>query len=332
MSVLDPALSHVPVMGAEVVDALAVRDGGVYVDGTFGAGGYSRAILAAAPTCVVWAVDRDPVVAHFADALAAEHPGRFRLVPGCFGAMDRLLAAEGVAGVDGVALDLGVSSLQIDDAARGFSFQQDGPLDMRMGRDGSSAADLVNTADEAELVDIIASLGEERHARRVARAIAQARAEAPIVRTGKLAEVVRAAIPGAARQQARDGIDPATRTFQALRLHVNDELGELDTGLEAAERLLGPGGRLVVVSFHSLEDRRVKSFMRARTGDRPAPSRHQPVASNDQPRATFRAVGRKAVRPGDAEVSANARARSARMRVAERTDAPAWDRTTGGEP
>jgi 16S rRNA (cytosine1402-N4)-methyltransferase len=327
--------SHVSVMRTEVVEALAVRDGGVYVDGTFGAGGYSRAVLAAAPGCTVWAIDRDPVVARFADALAAEHPGRFTLVPGRFGAMDRVLAAHGVSAVDGVALDIGVSSLQIDDPARGFSFQADGPLDMRMGGDGPSAADVVNAADEDTLAGLIRSLGEERHARRVAAAIVRARAEAPIARTARLAEIVRGAIPGAARQQARDGIDPATRTFQALRLHVNDELGELNAGLDAAERLLGPGGRLVVVSFHSLEDRIVKAFMRDRSGDRPNPSRHVPAAANDAggtgPAPTFRAVGRKALRPTEAEVAANPRARSARMRVAQRTDAPARSSFTHAE-
>lgn len=317
------SLSHTPVMADAVVAGLAVRDGGVYVDGTFGAGGYSRAILAAASGCVVWAIDRDPAVAPFAEAVAADHPGRFRLIRGRFGALEALLSAHGVTSVDGVAFDLGVSSLQIDSAARGFSFQADGPLDMRMGDDGPTAADVVNALDEAALADILSTLGEERHARRVARAIVAARAEAPLERTGRLAQVVRAAIPGAARQQARDGIDPATRTFQALRLHVNDELGELRAGLDGAERMLAPRGRLVVVSFHSLEDRMVKHFIRARSGDRPNPSRHLPLAANDtvaQP--TFRAIGRRAMRPGDAEVAANPRARSARLRVAERTDAP----------
>jgi len=314
---------HTPVMVNEVVAALAVRDGGVYVDGTFGVGGYSRAILAAAPGCTVWATDRDPAVAGYGDAVAAAHPGRFTLLRGRFGALADLLSAHGVRAVDGIALDLGVSSLQIDSARRGFSFQADGPLDMRMGDDGPTAADVVNALDEAALADILSTLGEERHARRVARAIVAARAEAPLERTGRLAQVVRAAIPGAARQQARDGIDPATRTFQALRLHVNDELGELRAGLDGAERLLAPRGRLVVVSFHSLEDRMVKRFIRTRSGDRPNPSRHLPMAANDtlaQP--TFRAIGRRAMRPDDAEVAANPRARSARLRVAERTDAP----------
>jgi len=310
-------------MRDEVIEALAPRDGGVYVDGTFGAGGYTRAILGAAPGCVVWAIDRDPVVRPHAEAVAAAFPNRFRLIPGCYGAMGQSLPAHGVHAVTGIALDLGISSIQVDDPVRGFSFMRDGPLDMRMGADGPSAADLVNTLDEADLADVIYGLGEERHARRVARAIVAARADAPITRTGQLAEVVRAAIPGAARQQARDGIDPATRTFQALRLRVNDELGELTAGLEGAESLLAPGGRLVVVSFHSLEDRVVKDFIRERSGDRPRPSRHLPAAANDQPAPTFRPIGRKALRPSEAEVAANPRARSARLRVAERTEAPA---------
>ncbi|MBB4267517.1 16S rRNA (cytosine(1402)-N(4))-methyltransferase RsmH [Roseospira visakhapatnamensis] len=317
------ATPHVPVMRDEVVEALAVRAGGVYVDGTFGAGGYTRAILAAAPGCAVWAIDRDPVARPHAEAVAAAFPDRFRLIQGRFGAMGQSLPARGVRAVTGVALDLGISSLQVDDPARGFSFLRDGPLDMRMGGDGPSAADLVNTLDEDVLADLIHALGEERHARRVARAIVAARADAPLTRTGALAAVVRAAIPGAARQQARDGIDPATRTFQALRLRVNDELDELVAGLEGAEALLAPGGRLVVVSFHSLEDRLVKDFIRDRSEGRPNPSRHLPTAANDQPPATFRAIGRKARRPADAEVVANPRARSARLRVAERTEAPA---------
>jgi 16S rRNA (cytosine1402-N4)-methyltransferase len=326
------ARPHTPVMVDEVVAALAPRDGGVYVDGTFGAGGYSRAILAAAPGCAVWAIDRDPAVSVHGEAVAAAYPGRFTLVRGRFGALADLLPARGVAAVDGIALDLGLSSIQIDTPARGFSFQADGPLDMRMGSEGTSAAEVVNSLDEAALADVIHTLGEERHARRVARAIVAARAEAPIERTGRLAEVVRGAIPGAARQRARDGIDPATRAFQALRLYVNDELGELQSGLDGAERLLAPGGRLVVVSFHSLEDRMVKAFMRSRCGDRANPSRHLPPAANDadQPAPTFRAVGgRKALRPGAEEVAVNPRARSARLRVAERTEAPAG---AGGAP
>lgn len=327
------SLGHIPVMRDAVVGALAVRDGGVYVDGTFGLGGYTRAILAAAPGCVVWAIDRDPAARTHAEAVANDFPDRFRLIHGCFGAMGRSLPGHGVHAVNGIALDLGISSPQVDDPVRGFSFLRDGPLDMRMSAEGPTAADLINTLDEQALADVIHVLGEERHARRVARAIVAARAEAPLARTGRLAEVVRAAIPGAARQQARDGIDPATRTFQALRLKVNDELGELAAGLTGAESLLAPGGRLVVVSFHSLEDRLVKDFMRDRSGDRPRPSRHLPAAANDQPPPTFRAVGRKALRPGDAEVAANPRARSARLRVAERTDVPApTPLEPGGQP
>ncbi len=329
-----PSRPHIPVMADAVVAALAVREGGVYVDGTFGAGGYSRAILASAPGCAVWAIDRDPAVSVHAEALAAAYPGRFSLLGGRFSAMADLLCGRGVRTVDGIALDLGVSSIQLDSAERGFSFQADGPLDMRMGVTGPTAAEAVNALDEPALADIIRTLGEERHAGRVARAIVAARAEAPLERTGRLAEVVRGAIPGAARQQARDGIDPATRTFQALRLHVNDELGELKAGLDGAERLLAPGGRLAVVSFHSLEDRIVKAFMRVRSGDQPNPSRHMPPAANDaaDPAPTFRAIGRKAVRPTPDEVAANPRARSARMRVAERTDAPAPAAPAGGAP
>jgi len=225
--------------------------------------------------------------------------------------------------VDGVALDLGVSSPQLEDPARGFSFRADGPLDMRMGGDGPTAADVVNRLGEAELADLIYGLGEERHARRVARAVVAARVRAPIARTGELAELVRRAVP-----RARDGIDPATRTFQALRLYVNDELGELDRGLGAAERLLRPGGRLAVVSFHSLEDRRVKRFLAERSGAGPGVSRHRPMpgpadAAAERP-ATFRLIRRKPAVPGAAEIADNPRARSARLRSAVRTASPAW--------
>ena len=222
------------------------------------------------------------------------------------------------AGVDGVALDLGVSSPQLDEPERGFSFRFDGPLDMRMERAGPTAADLVNQLDERDLADLIHELGEERHARRIARAVVAARAQHPITRTLELAEIVRRAVPRAA-----DGIDPATRTFQALRLEVNDEMTELDRGLSAAERLLAPGGQLAAVTFHSLEDRRVKAFLRTRSGADARPSRHVP-AQRAARAPTFRLVQRKAIRPGAAEIAANPRARSARLRVGERTDAAAW--------
>ena len=309
---------HLPVLLEEVVSALEPRDGGVYVDGTFGRGGYSRALLAAA-RCTVWGIDRDPEAVAAGEAAGEASAGRLTVVEGTFGSLDALLAGRGVAGVDGVAFDLGVSSPQLDDPARGFSFRADGPLDMRMGNHGPSAADLVNGLDEKELADIVWRLGEERHSRRVARAVAEARRMAPITRTLELADIVRRVVP-----RSRDGIDPATRTFQALRLAVNDELGEIDRGLRAAERMLKPGGRLAVVSFHSLEDRRVKDFLRTRTGRSAAPSRHAPSAPAG-PAPSFRAVTHKPVTPGAAEAAANPRARSARLRVAERTEAPAFE-------
>ena len=297
--------------------ALAPRDGAVYVDGTFGAGGYSAALLAAA-RCRVVGIDRDPDALRRGAALAAAHPGRLTLIEGRFGDMERLVAAASPGPIAGVALDLGVSSLQLDTAERGFSFRLDGPLDMRMGADGESAADLVARLAEDELERLIRSLGEERFARRVARAIVAARQRAPIRRTGELAEIVRAAVP-----TREPGLDPATRTFQALRIAVNDELGELDRGLAGAERLLMPGGRLAVVSFHSLEDARVKSFLRERSGGAAAVSRHMPAPAAARP-PSFRLLGRRAVRPDADEVARNPRARSARLRVAERTSAPPW--------
>ncbi|WP_448191173.1 16S rRNA (cytosine(1402)-N(4))-methyltransferase RsmH [Azospirillum sp. sgz301742] len=310
---------HTPVLLAEVVEALAPRDGGVYVDGTFGAGGYSRAILDAAD-CRVWGIDRDPEAVERGRALALAYPGRLNVVEGRFGAMDTLLEDHGVESVDGVALDLGVSSPQIDQAERGFSFRFDGPLDMRMGRNGPSAADVVNAASEEELADIVFHYGEERMARRVARAIVAARKDAPITRTGQLADIVRGVVP----KSGKNGIDPATRTFQGLRIHVNDELGEIRRGLVAAERMLKPGGRLAVVSFHSLEDREVKAFLKTRSSPPPSPSRHAPAMAGDHRTPSFRLIHRKPVSPGEAEQKANPRARSSRLRAAERTEAPAF--------
>ena len=251
--------------------------------------------------------------------MAAEYPGRLHLIEGRFGDMDRLLAERNVTLVDGIALDIGVSSPQLDEAERGFSFRADGPLDMRMGRDGPTAADIVNETDETALADIIWRLGEERKSRRVAHAIVEARKASPISRTLELAEIVRRAVP-----KSRDGIDPATRTFQALRIHVNDELGELDRALAAAERLLAPGGRLAVVAFHSLEDRRVKAFLRSRAGSSPRVSRHLPVAREEGRAPTFTLLKTGAIKPSSEETAANPRARSARLRGAERTEAPAW--------
>ncbi len=309
---------HVPVLLAEVLAALAPRGGGIYVDGTFGAGGYSMAVLET-PGCSVYAIDRDPSAVARGRAMEQDRGGRFTMIDGRFGDMDALLRDRGVNQVDGVALDIGVSSMQIDDAGRGFSFAKDGPLDMRMEQAGPGAAELVNQTGETELADIIYRYGEERLSRRVAKAIVTARKEKRFERTGELATVVRRVVP-----RHPDGIDPATRTFQALRIAVNDELGELERGLAAAERLLAPGGRLAVVTFHSLEDRVVKSFLRDRSGEAARPSRHQPHAGRG-PAPTFTLLHRRAVRPGADEEARNPRARSARLRAATRTEAPAWE-------
>jgi 16S rRNA (cytosine1402-N4)-methyltransferase len=306
---------HTPVLLTEVLEALAPKDGGIYVDGTFGAGGYSRAILDTAD-CTVWGIDRDPDAVALGAALADRYEGRLTVIGGRFGDMQALLGARGVDKVDGIALDVGVSSAQLDIPARGFSFRLDGPLDMRMAQSGASAADLVNTLPEAELADLIYDYGEERASRRIAQAIVDARRVKPIATTTELAEIVRGVV------HARgDAVDPATRTFQALRIAVNDEIGELKRALAAAEALLDAGGRLAVVSFHSLEDREVKEFLRARSGRAPRGGRHLP---EEKPRRapTFRLLHTRPIRPGEAEVAANPRARSARLRAAERTEAP----------
>ncbi len=294
---------------------MAPRDDAVYVDGTFGAGGYSAALLMAA-RCRVLGIDRDPEAVRRGAALAARHGGRLTLIEGRFGDIERLVDAAAPGPIAGVALDLGVSSLQLDSPERGFSFRHDGPLDMRMGGAGRNAADLVAGLSEDDLATLIRALGEERFARRVARAIVAARRRAPISRTGELAEIVRAAVPS-----REPGLDPATRTFQALRIAVNDELAELDRGLAGAERVLMPGGRLAVVAFHSLEDARVKSFLRQRSGGAGG-SRHAPPAPAAAP--SFRLLSRRTIRPEAAEIAHNPRARSARLRAAERTAAPPW--------
>jgi 16S rRNA (cytosine1402-N4)-methyltransferase len=311
-----PESKHRPVLLAEVLRLLEPRDGGLYVDGTFGAGGYSRGILESAD-CRVWGIDRDPSAIAAGKELARRFEGRLTLIEGRFGEMRKLLADEGIESADGIALDLGVSSMQIDEPSRGFSFRGDGPLDMRMGKEGASAADLVNTLSEQELADIIFRFGEEKRSRAIARAIVKRRAETPIERTSDLANIVRGVVG------KHDASDPATRSFQALRIAVNDELGELDRGLVAAEALLRPSARLAVVTFHSLEDRRVKAFLRQRTGRSPHASRHLPAGAEGPAPSFRRCPGDEAV-PTAVETSSNPRARSARLRGAERSDAPAW--------
>ena len=301
---------HISVLLEEVVTALAPRDGAIFVDGTFGAGGYTRALLERAP-CRVYGIDRDPSAQAAGADFAKRYDGRFDFLAGRFGDMEELLAGKGVASVDGVTLDLGVSSMQIDQPERGFSFQKDGPLDMRMSRSGPTAADLVNGLPEAELADIFWRYGEERHSRRLARAIVTDRKADPFLTTRQLAELVRRVVPG-----SKDGIDPATRTFQGLRIAVNDELGEVERGLAAAEKLLAPGGRLAVVSFHSLEDRLVKDFLKGGSGLSARPSRHLPDVKSEA--ARFRLISKKPIVAGEAELLANPRSRSAKLRVAEK--------------
>lgn len=305
---------HVPVLRDEVVAALAPADGQIIIDGTFGAGGYSRAILDAGAD--VLAIDRDPDAIAEGQAMVGEFAGRLTLVAGTFSRLDQHAADAGHAQVDGVTLDIGVSSMQLDQARRGFAFSLDGPLDMRMQQEGETAAEWIDRASESEIADTLYLYGEERQSRRVARAIVAAR---PIARTAELAAVVRKALghrPGAPK-------DPATRSFQAIRIVINDELGELERGLEAAERILAPGGRLAIVSFQSLEDRIVKQFLRERSGAQGSGSRHLPPQAAAGPAPTFASVG-KAVRPGETELARNPRARSATLRTAVRTAAPAW--------
>jgi len=312
---------HIPVMLKEVLAALSPKDGEIYVDGTFGAGGYTSAFLDKAD-CRVIALDRDTTALAAGEKLRKKYGDRLALVYGRFGDADDLVRGEGVESVDGFVLDVGVSSMQIDQAARGFSFRFDGPLDMRMDQQGGgpTAADIVNSYEEKELADLIYQYGDERHSRRIARAIVKARAEEPVTTTGRLADIVRSAVP----KSKKDGIDPATRTFQALRIYVNDELGELQRALSAAEGLLGEGGRLVIVSFHSLEDGLVKKFLRERSGQESRGSRYLPETQTRDD-WTFTMDERKAVLPSDEEADINPRARSARLRVAVRTAAPAWE-------
>ena len=316
MSFATPLANHTPVLLEEILGALSPHDGAVYVDATFGAGGYSEAILNAAD-CTVWGIDCDPVAKACSVDLQRRFAGRLTVLNGPFGDMVRLLANVGVDKIDGIALDLGVSSMQIDNAERGFSFRTDGPLDMRMAQSGMTAAEAVNHLSERELADIIFRYGEERLSRRIAKAIVKTRAEIPITRTSQLAGLARRAV-----KKSNDGIDPATRTFQALRIYVNDELGELGRGLKAAEMLLRPGGRLCVVSFHSLEDRQVKEFLKSSARAASRPSRHMPTPLVYEIKPIFSLLSKRVIKPTAEEIARNPRARSARMRAARRTLEP----------
>ncbi|MCW5701519.1 MAG: 16S rRNA (cytosine(1402)-N(4))-methyltransferase RsmH [Xanthobacteraceae bacterium] len=308
------AQRHISVLGREAVEWLAPRAGGIYVDATFGAGGYSRGILAVAGTKVI-GIDRDRTAIAGGFVLVDRSEGRLVLVQDRFSRLADVCAAQGADAVDGVVMDVGVSSMQLDQAERGFSFRFDGPLDMRMGQEGPTASDVVARASEADLANIIYIFGEERNSRRIARAVVAARKEAPIVTTRALAELVAKVVRAKPNE-----IHPATRTFQALRIFVNEELDELHAALSAAERVLKPGGRLVVVSFHSLEDRIVKNFLSQR-GKAAAGSRHLPEVAQAAP--SFEILTKRPITPGEAEVAANPRARSAKLRAAERTAAPA---------
>jgi 16S rRNA (cytosine1402-N4)-methyltransferase len=303
---------HIPVLVRRAVHWLGVRSGGLYVDATFGAGGYTRTILETAGARVI-GIDRDRTAIAHGAGLVEDMKGRLDLVEDCFSNLFEVVG--GGDAVDGIVFDLGVSSMQLDEAARGFSFRLDGPLDMRMGQGGPSAAELVARASARDLTAVIATLGEEHHARAIARAIVKTRAERPIDSTRALAELVARVAPAHA-----SAVHPATRTFQALRIFVNDELAELARGLAAAERALKPSGRLVVIAFHSLEDRIVKTFLAERSRA-PASSRHRPLAAAPAP--SFRVLTRRPETPDEAEIAANPRARSAKLRAAERTDAPA---------
>jgi 16S rRNA (cytosine1402-N4)-methyltransferase len=309
---------HIPVMLSEVLGSLDPKDGEIVVDGTFGAGGYSEAILKQAD-CKIIAIDRDPEAFRLSGQLAEKYPGRLMAVLGRYSEMEAIAASEGFTSVDGVTLDLGVSSMQLDEPVRGFSFMQEGPLDMRMGEGGPTASDIVNAMPERELADIIFRLGEERRARAIAKAIVARRAEQPITTTAELADIV-ARVLGRKRDETKH---PATRTFQALRLYLNEELDELARGLSAAERLLRAGGRLAVVTFHSLEDRIAKRFLANRSAPPPRASRHLPEAKGEIIAPSFRLLNRRPLEPNRAEIARNQRARSARLRAAERTEASA---------
>ena len=308
---------HAPVLLAEVVEALSPQMGEVMIDATFGAGGYTRAILATGAKVI--GLDRDPTVQMHADAVANDFPGQFTLVRTPFSGLADAFDSTGEPRLDGAVFDIGVSSMQLDQAERGFSFMRDGPLDMRMSGEGESAADIVNTYDHGPLAHLIKLYGEERQSGRIATAILRRRIAQPFTRTLDLADVIEKTLGG--RRGAPT--HPATRTFQALRIAVNDELGELEAGLAAAEKTLAPGGRLAVVTFHSLEDRIVKAFFTERSGNAPGGSRHAPVAVETR-KPSFTLMFKGAREAGDAECAVNPRARSAKLRAGVRTDAPVW--------
>ncbi|MGY3617502.1 16S rRNA (cytosine1402-N4)-methyltransferase [Bradyrhizobium sp. USDA 10063] len=310
---MTPAAPHISVLGREAVEMLNPRNGGIYVDATFGAGGYSRLILAVPGTRVI-GIDRDRSAITGGFDLVDRADGRLTLVEDRFSNLAGICSAQGVEAVDGVVMDIGVSSMQLDQAARGFSFRLAGPLDMRMGNEGPTAADVIATASERDLADIIYLFGEERHSRAVARAIVAARKQAPIATTQALADIVARVV-----RSKPNEIHPATRTFQALRIFVNEELDELHRALTAAERVLKAGGRLVVVSFHSLEDRIVKNFL-AERGKVASGSRHLPAVAQMAP--SFKILTKRPLTPSEDEIAANPRARSAKLRAAERTEAP----------
>ena len=309
---LGVARPHIPVLLEEVLESLRLERGGLVVDCTFGAGGYTEAVLSRYPNCDVIAIDRDPSAVQNGQSLVQQFPKRLTLIHGRFGDLERLISGLGYLHIDAVMFDIGVSSMQLDQPQRGFSFRYDGPLDMRMGDQGPTAADLINTLDEEEIANLIYKFGEERRSRAIARAIVKRRHMSPFTTTDQLVEVVLSVIPMRMNQ-----IHPATRTFQALRIAVNDELGELERGLHAAEHILKPLGRMAVVSFHSLEDRIVKSFMTERSNAAPSPSRHLPSNVSSEP--TLLTCTKKAIQPTEHEMAINPRARSAKLRVAERT-------------
>jgi len=310
---------HIPVLLSEVLEALSPKDGGLYLDGTFGAGGYTQAILEAAD-CYVIAIDRDADAIAAGESLESRYRGRLTLIEADFAELDEIAAARGIECFDGIVLDIGVSSMQLDTPGRGFSFTHDGPLDMRMARDGATAADVINSLKESDLARVIAFFGEERRAKAIARAIAKAREERPLTRTSELADLV----VGVLGRRPDQAIHPATKTFQALRIYVNGELDALAGGLVAAERQLREGGRLVVVTFHSLEDRIVKRFFVERAAAPRQPSRHRPAKPEQALDPSFRLLTRRPLRPSPQEIAENARARSAQLRAGERTGAPAF--------